>query len=138
MAGELVVGYDGTEGARAALEQAIALCRDLGSELVVVFGYGIPVPERESADYRQALLEIGEARTREAIERARAEGVTARAELLFERAAQALVDTAEKYDARMIVVGAHGERRLAAVILLGSTPHKLVNISERPVLVVHG
>ncbi|HEY6780166.1 MAG TPA: universal stress protein [Thermoleophilaceae bacterium] len=136
MAGELVVGYDGSDGSSAALTEAIALCKDLGSELVVVFGYGIPVPERESADYREALHEVGQERTREALEQARAQGVTARAEVVFERAAEALVEAADKVDARMIVGGSYGERPLAAAIL-GRTPHKLVSIARRPVLVVH-
>lgn len=136
MAGELVIGYDGSEGARAALAEAISLCGDLGGELVVVFGYGIPIPERESADYREALHELGEKRTGEAIEQARVAGVAARAELVFERGAEAVVQVADACDARMIVVGSYGERPLAAA-LLGSTPHKLVNLSHRPVLIVH-
>ena len=37
----------------------------------------------------------------------------------------------------MIVVGSHGEPPLKGVIL-GSTPNKLLHISERPVLVVPG
>jgi nucleotide-binding universal stress UspA family protein len=137
MAGELVVGYDGTEGAEAALSEAIALAKDLGAGLVVVFGYGIPIPERESADYREALHEVGNKRAQEALERAAAAGVTARAEVVFERAPEALVQAADGCDARMIVVGSYGERPLAAA-LLGSTPHKLVHMSERPVVIVRG
>jgi nucleotide-binding universal stress UspA family protein len=136
MAGELVLGYDGSDGARAALAEAIPLCRDLDRGLVVVFGYGIAIPERESADYREALREIGAARAGEAVEEARAAGVVARAEVVFERATEALIQVADACDARMILVGSNGERPLAAV-LLGSTPHKLVNVSHRPVLIVH-
>jgi nucleotide-binding universal stress UspA family protein len=137
MAGELVVGYDGSEGSQAALAEAIALCGDLGCDLVAVFGYGIPVPERESRDYREALHQVGEERTADAVGRARAAGVEARGEVVFEHAAQALVGIAEANDARMIVVGSRGDSSLKS-FLLGSTPHKLVNLSERPVLVVHG
>ena len=35
----------------------------------------------------------------------------------------------------MIVVGSHGERPIAGA-LLGSVPHKLLHLSETPVLVV--
>ncbi len=45
------------------------------------------------------------------------------------------MDAAAKHDARMIVVGSHGEGPLAGA-LLGSVPHKLVQLSEQPVLVV--
>jgi len=135
MANVIVVGYDGADGAQGALSAALDLCNDLGAELVVVFGYGIPIPERQSADYRDTLHEMGERFTQEALGRAETAGVKATAEVVFEKAPRALVDAAAKHDARMIVVGSHGEGPLAGA-LLGSVPHKLVHISEQPVLVV--
>ena len=42
---------------------------------------------------------------------------------------------ADQRDARMIVVGSFGDPPLKGVIL-GSTPNKLLHLSERPVLVV--
>jgi nucleotide-binding universal stress UspA family protein len=135
MAGKIVVGYDGGEGAQRALDKAIELCRDLGAELVVVFGYGIPLPERQSADYRDALHDLGQKFIGEARERAGAAGVTVESELVFEKAAHALAEAAVKHDARLVVVGAHGESPIRGA-LLGSTAHKLLHLSERPVLVV--
>jgi nucleotide-binding universal stress UspA family protein len=135
MAGKIVVGYDGGEGAQKALDTALLLCQDLGSELVVVFGYGIPLPERQSADYRDTLRELGERYAQEAVGRAGEAGVQATAEVVFERAPQALVDAGTKHDARVLVVGAHGEGPIKGA-LLGSTAHKLLHLSERPVLVV--
>jgi nucleotide-binding universal stress UspA family protein len=135
MAGTIVVGYDGGEGAQGALDAALVLCQDLGAELVVVFGYGIPLPERQSADYRDALHELGERYAQEAVERASQAGVQATAEVVFEKAPQALVDAGAKHDARVLVVGAHGESPIKGA-LLGSTAHKLLHLSERPVLVV--
>ena len=49
----------------------------------------------------------------------------------------ALINMADEVDARMIVVGSYGDSPLKGAIL-GSTPHKLVHLSKRPVLVVHG
>ena len=46
-----------------------------------------------------------------------------------------LVDLADAHDARMIVVGSYGEAPLRGA-LVGSTAHKLLHLSERPVLVV--
>jgi nucleotide-binding universal stress UspA family protein len=135
MAGKIVVGYDGGEGAAKALDTALALCQDLGADLVVVFGYGIPLPERQSADYRDALRELGAKFAREAVARAEAAGVEATSELVFEKAPQALADAAVKHDARAVVVGAHGESPIKGA-LLGSTAHKLLHLCERPVLVV--
>ncbi len=42
---------------------------------------------------------------------------------------------AEEHDAWTIVVGTHGEGPFRAAIV-GSVPHKLLQVSERPVLVV--
>jgi nucleotide-binding universal stress UspA family protein len=135
MASTIVVGYDGGEGAAKALDTALALCQDIGADLVVVFGYGIPLPERQSADYRDALHELGEKFIKEAAARAEAAGVQVSTELVFEKAAKALADAAVKHDARAVVVGAHGEGPIKGA-LLGSTAHKLLHMSERPVLVV--
>lgn len=56
--------------------------------------------------------------------------------LVDESAVEALLDVAEEADARMILVGSYGDSPLKGAIL-GSTPHKLVHLSKRPVLVVH-
>ncbi len=135
MAGSIVVGYDGGEGAEKALSEAVTLARDLGATLVAVFGYEPRLAERQVKDYRDALHEIGEGHTSAAVEKAKAAGVEAVAEVIDQRAAEALLHAATEHDARMIVVGSHGERPLAAAVL-GATPHRLVHLSERPVLVV--
>jgi nucleotide-binding universal stress UspA family protein len=49
--------------------------------------------------------------------------------------AEALIAVADEHDARMIVVGSYGERPLKSA-LVGSTPTRLLHLSERPVLVV--
>ncbi len=61
--------------------------------------------------------------------------MNAEVELVPERPAAALVDVADRRDARFIVVGSWGESALRGAIL-GSTPHKLLHLSHRPVLVV--
>jgi nucleotide-binding universal stress UspA family protein len=55
--------------------------------------------------------------------------------VVSEAPAEALVALAQQHDARLIVVGTRGEGPLRAV-LLGSTPHKLLHIADRPVVVV--
>jgi nucleotide-binding universal stress UspA family protein len=134
MAGEIVVGYDGGEGAEAALGEAIALAKDLGTGLVLGFGFFPSLPERQARDYIDALQEFGEKATGEAVERAKQAGVEAEAVVVAKRPAEGLAELADERDARMVVVGSHGERPLAGA-LLGSTPHKLLHISHKPVLV---
>lgn len=64
-------------------------------------------------------------------------GVEAEVALVPERPSQALVRLADETDARFIVVGSYGESPIKGAIL-GSTPHKLLHLAERPVVVVPG
>ena len=133
----IVLGYDGSGCARCALKTALDLCKKLGDRLVIAYAFEPPgkMVGEEFKEHRQALEEIGDDMTREAIEHARAEGVKAHVELVAERPAEALRRLGDQYDARMIVVGTQGESPLRSAIL-GSIPHKLLQVAERPVLVV--
>jgi nucleotide-binding universal stress UspA family protein len=134
--GAIVLGYDASPGARAALACAIDLAREHGDELVIAHGVAPPggVGEEWRAN-RAALEEQARGRTEEALAEAEAAGLKACVELVPERPAAALVDVAEARDARFIVVGTWGESPLRGAIL-GSTPHKLLHIAARPVVVV--
>jgi nucleotide-binding universal stress UspA family protein len=133
---EVVVGYDGTEGAKVALDKAVEFAKALGDRIVIVFGYapggygGGEVPT-----HREAVKELGEKMTTEAEEVVSAAGVEHEIELINERGAEALSDVATKREARMIVVGSYGESPLAGAVL-GRTAYRLVHVAERPVLVV--
>ena len=137
MAGPLVVGYDGTEGARAALAEALRLAGALDAEIVVAFAYWAGPLGGEAGDLLTTLRERGQALTEEALETARAAGVQGRAELVNDRPAEALAQVAEQAGAQMIVVGSYGERPLRALIV-GSTPHRLMHVTAVPVLVARG
>jgi nucleotide-binding universal stress UspA family protein len=133
----LLLGYDASECAHTALESTIELATSLGDRLVIAYAYEPPVRSvgDELEEHRRALAEIGERVTRGALERARAAGVEAEVEFVGKRPVDALLDLAAEHDARMIVVGTFSESPLRGAIL-GSTPHKLLHLSERPVLVV--
>ncbi len=135
MANTLVVGYDGRPGAQRALDEAIALARDLGdSEIVVCFGYDVALGE-ESADLRAEVRKLGQRIGAGAEERARAAGAEVRVELVNDRPAAALSTLAEREHARMVVVGRNGTTALNR--LSGSVPHKLASQAPCPVLVVN-
>jgi nucleotide-binding universal stress UspA family protein len=133
---EIVVGYDGSASSVSALNQALDFAKALGDDLVVVFGSapggygGGEVPEQ-----RRAVEEFGQKVTGEAIEAAKSAGIDCKVEMINEDSHDALITAADRHDARMIVVGSHGENPLKGAII-GATPYKLVQISERPVLVV--
>jgi nucleotide-binding universal stress UspA family protein len=136
MAGEIIVGYDGSGGSREALTQAIALARDLSAPLVVAYGYHAPAIGGETADYVTALRELGQNATDEAKALAHEAGAP-EPEVVVESGhpADVLSEIAANRQARMVVVGSRGEHPLRGW-LLGSVAHKLVHISEVPVLVV--
>jgi nucleotide-binding universal stress UspA family protein len=132
--GTLVVGYDGTDGSRAALRTAVELGGELGDGVVAVFAFTVGRLGGEVTDYARALHE----HAREVLAEARSIGGEGIEVVELERPpAQALIDVADERDARMIVVGSHGEAPLKSV-LVGSTPTKLLHLSSRPVLVVRG
>ncbi len=135
MAKEIVLGYDGTDCAKAALDVACSLASDLGTKVVVAYGYEPYHGAGDLGPHRAALREVGERVTSEAVEAARGKGAEAEAALVADRPAPALANLAAERGARLIVVGSYGEPPLRAAIL-GSTPHKLLAISEVPVVVV--
>ena len=133
---EIVIGYDDSDSSNAALSQALDFATALGDSIVVVFGAapggygGGEVPEQ-----RRAVEEFGNTVTAKAVETAKSAKIDCTVELINEHPHQALITAGEKHDARMIVVGSHGESPLKGAII-GSTPYKLVQLSEVPVLVV--
>jgi len=138
MSSGVVVGYDGSECAKAALHAAIEVGRAYRERVTIAFGYEISPVGGELHDYHAALRELAEGKLAEGRKLAVAQGA-AESELdttVVERSpAQGLVELAEQIDARVIVVGTRGESPLRGA-LLGSTPHKLLGLSDRPVLVV--
>jgi nucleotide-binding universal stress UspA family protein len=132
----IVVGYDGSDCGKAALDEALSIAKALGDGIVLVFGYAPPgIWGGEIAEHEEAIEELGEKLMSEARERVASGGVEAEVEMVAKRGTEALMDVARSRDARMIVVGSYGEAPLKGAIL-GSTPYKLLQLSERPVLVV--
>ena len=105
-----VVGYDGTDGARAALDAAVALAAELKDSLVVVFAHQVSRLGGEVHDYEEALLERGRGVLEEARGIAREAGVDPELVIREQSSAEALIEIADEHDARMIVVGSYGER----------------------------
>jgi nucleotide-binding universal stress UspA family protein len=134
---DIVLGYDDSGCAQAALGVALELARALGDRVVIAYAYAPPESMRgeEYAEHRRALHEIGERATAEALGRAAGAGVEIDVALVPRKPADALVALAEDRKARLIVVGSHGEGPLASA-LLGSVPHKLLHRSRVPVVVV--
>jgi nucleotide-binding universal stress UspA family protein len=137
MAGEIVLGFDGSDGAGAALDVAADLAKRLGVGVVIAFGYRVWAAGGETRDQEEILRGLGAGAAKVAVERLAAAGIEAEVELVHDRPWEALKAVAEARDALMIVVGSHGEGPIAGA-LLGSVAYKLVHQSRWPVLVVPG
>lgn len=135
MAGEIVLGYDGTECANAALGVATELARELGSKLIVAYAFDPARIGGEVRDLDNALEKRGREVTAGAEERAKSAGVDTEVAMVKEKPSVALSTLASERGASFIVLGGYGERPVTGAIL-GSTPHKLLHISEVPVIVV--
>lgn len=132
----VVLGYDESPGADRALDTAITVAQKLSEPLVLV--YGAAPPGRlgeELGSHLAALEELGQHAVRHAVAVAAARGVDAAVEVLRSKPVDALLEVAERHDATLIVVGSYGESPIRGA-LLGSTPHRLLHLSTRPVLVV--
>lgn len=132
----IVLGYDESPGSRPALDIAISLAQRYEEPLVLVYGVEPPggVGEEFQA-HQRALAELGRRAVSHAVEAAEKAGVRTVVEILSERPAQALIDAAHRHDGRVIVVGTRGESPLRGAFL-GSVSHKLLHLSDRPVLCV--
>ncbi len=132
----IVIGYDDSAGAGTALATAIRLAQRLDELLVLVYGAGVPgVRGEEFRAHLDALHEMGRSALAHAVELAETSGVRTQVELIDESPVEALLEVADRHDATVIVVGTAGESPLKGA-LLGSTPHKLLHLSDRPVLCV--
>jgi len=146
MSQTVVVGYDGSEQAKAALEVAVGLakCGGEGGRVVVTcgqnrvpgwFGYTYrgPAPGRE--EYLDEIethiaedLEAAAARVRKA-------GVDAVTACTREHPVDTLISVAADAHADWIVVGATGTGRKHENVI-GSTTMKLLHLSKIPVVIV--
>ena len=134
----IVLGYDESPGSRPALAMAISLAARFDEPLVLVYGVEPPggLGEEFQAHHR-ALTEMGRTAVSHAVAEAEAEaaGVATVVEVLSQKPAQALIEAAHRHDGRVIVVGTRGESPLRGAVL-GSVSHKLLHLSDRPVLCV--
>ncbi|MGK5113181.1 MULTISPECIES: universal stress protein [unclassified Geodermatophilus] len=132
----IVLGYDESPGSRPALDMAISLAARFDEPLVLVYGVEPPGGLGEEFQaHQRAVAEMGRTAVQHAVAEADSAGVRTVVEVLSEKPAQAIVEAAGRHDARVIVLGTRGESPLRGAFL-GSVSHKLLHVSDRPVLCV--
>lgn len=132
-----LVAVDGSEGSKAAVDEAIALARDLDASLTFVSVRRPPSSVLGHPYYdRQLSPGLGHARQAiaEAVETAKAAGVDSTGEIFEGNAADEIVSLADNRDADLVIVGSRGHGALAGA-LLGSVSREIVQHASVPVLV---
>jgi nucleotide-binding universal stress UspA family protein len=136
--GTLVVGLDGSPGAAAALEVAIALARGLDLDLVAVHAFEplalvgeLPPPVDFTALREEVRAEL-EGPWTDAV---RAAGLPCRAQLVEDKPVNALVRAAHDTSAVHVVVGTRGRGGVKG-LLLGSVAQALPAALHVPVTIV--
>ncbi len=130
----IVVGYDGSECAKAALDQALSLAGAAG-KVYITYADAPPRIGASSLVPPETVLELGRKLTADALAIAQKRGVPAEVVLERERPSEALINVAARTKADIIAVGTRGESQLTG-LLLGSTPYHLVHRATVPLLVV--
>jgi nucleotide-binding universal stress UspA family protein len=140
----IVVGTDGSETARKAVQEAIDLAKAVGAEVVIVSAYE-PVPQarlreeaRQTPNDLQWMInprEDVDATLEDAADVVREAGLDVETFAREGDPADAILDVAEERDADLIVVGNKGMTG-ARRFLLGSVPNKVSHHAPCSVLIV--
>ena len=132
----LVLGYDASPSANAALARTVDLAGQTGARVVVVFGYPIsPLGGGDVRDFKAELEKIGNHAIARAVADLEAAGIDTDSRLVSGKPADVIVSVAEEVGADAIVVGTVGENPITGAIL-GSVVLRLVQRSPVPILVV--
>lgn len=141
----ILVAVDGSPTSDHAVAQATGLAQSTGGRIrllnvmdPVAYISGFEQPEVYSQEVLPRLRKAGEALLHQAQERVAQRGVpvdTVLIENLDARVAQLVVEHAQAWGADLIVLGTHGRRGLARV-LMGSDAEQIARTAPVPVLLV--
>jgi nucleotide-binding universal stress UspA family protein len=139
----ILVATDFTEAADYAVDYAVELAKGLGASLTIVHAYEIPTisfPDGGlvvTQELASRIIEVATEALRVTVARVADHGVRVVSVLREGHPRDAVPALADEIDAQLIVLGTHGRRGIARV-LLGSTAENVIRTSLRPALVVRG
>ena len=144
MFSSIVVGTDGSETARKAVQQATELARQVGASVSLVSAYEPVANQRLREEKREVPKDLEwmvnpredvEATLKDAAEEVGGGGVKVETFAREGDAADAILDVAEEQNADLIVVGNKGMTG-AKRFLLGSVPNKVSHHAPCSVLII--
>lgn len=137
---KVVVGVDGSDSGKAALEWTARLAKSGGAQVLAVYALDLPVALPEPYAIPVLFDDKWRAELRAEFENKwcrplKTAGVRYVAEIHDGRPASVILDTADRVKADVVVVGRRG-RGGVAELLLGSVSHEVVLHSKRPVFLI--
>src|SRR6516225_4189947 len=104
MAGNVILGYDGSDGSKAALRVAVSVAKAYGAPLSIVFGFEPGQIAAESKDYHDTLHQMGSDVVDDAVEGAQRAEPSLEVEKVVVpmRPVEALLEAAEEREGRVI------------------------------------
>jgi nucleotide-binding universal stress UspA family protein len=132
----ILVATDSSEPSTRAVEFAAGLARDHGSEMIVLHAVPRIVSRFRTSDLEEpdAARELVDGIVRDLKDR----GLNARGEVvrvLEGHMSRGIVESAGSADADVIVMGTRGRSDFGG-LFLGSVTHRVLHLSEKPVIVV--
>ena len=143
MTDTLLVGVDGSEGGKRAVDFAADRAKESGARLLVAYviewsPYTFNTPEENEVRHKRREEEIARAESEvlaPLVEALKADGIAAEGVVRHGHAAEVLSGLASEHGARQVFIGRRGISQLKA-LLFGSVAGSLVQISPVPVTVV--
>ncbi|MFQ5885532.1 MAG: universal stress protein [Thermoplasmata archaeon] len=132
--GKILVGYDGSEGAKKAIDRAVSMVKE-GDQIVVVF----VLPPTKIEEFEGFDTDLTEERARglldEVVESLDRKGVPVTVSIKEGDVADEITKFGAELDCDLIVVGSYGLSKVGA-FALGNVAEKVAKKSTRPVLLV--
>ena len=135
---KILVAVDHSEVSDRALDSARDLALLSKGEVWVLHLREREVAVKTGVGLSDESMDEASAAVAAAVDKLTAAGVNARGDVghtVFGYAARSIVDDAIEHDVDVIVMGSRGRGDLAGR-LLGSTAHKVIHLTDRPVLIV--
>lgn len=132
--GKILVGYDGSEGAKKAVDRAVSMMKE-GDRIVVVFVIP-PTTMEEFAGFDSDLtMEKARGLLDEVVESLSKKGIEVAGIVSEGDVADEIVGLGTELDCDLIVVGSYGLSKVGT-FALGNVAEKVAKKSSRPVLLV--
>ena len=133
----IVIGYDGSDGARRAIEFAGEYFAGRDAVVVTAFEDWPPAVRGDEVEVDGVTRAKTEATAEDGAALARRAGIAAGAWTVYaaEKPWQSIIKVADELDAGLIVVGSHGLNGLRPLVL-GSVSHQLGHHAHQPVIAV--